>query len=205
MRRTSGVTFDRTSRFDNHILNCVNKASRMLGLLKHTFTFMDKEMFLPLYKTLIRPHLEYATVAWSPFLKKDIFLIENVQSRATKLVKSIRNLSYEERMKRLGLPALRYRQARNDVIQVFKIMQRTDKLDVNTFFKMSTEMRTGGHSFKIVKQQNITTQRANVFSQQVIIPWNSLPTECVNSGILIKFKSSLNDAWKDQPLKFSCI
>ena len=106
----------------------------MLGLVKRTFTFMDKEMFSPLYKTLIRPHLEYATVVWSPFLKKDIFLIENVQRRATKLVKSIRNFSYEERMKRLGLPALRYRGARNDVSQVFKIMQRIDKLDVNTFF-----------------------------------------------------------------------
>ena len=62
-------------------------------------------MFLPLYKALIRPHLEYATVVWSPFLKKDIFLIENVQRRATKIVRSIRNLSYEERLK-LGLTHL---------------------------------------------------------------------------------------------------
>ena len=47
----------------------------MLGLIKRSFSFMDKEMFLPLYKALIRPHLEYATVVWSPFLKKDIFLM----------------------------------------------------------------------------------------------------------------------------------
>ena len=67
-----GVTFESTLRFDHHILNCVNKANRMLGLIKRTFTYMDKVMFLPLFKTLIRPHLEYATVVWSPFLKKDI-------------------------------------------------------------------------------------------------------------------------------------
>ena len=70
----------------------------MFGLIKRTFTCMDKEMFFPLFKTLIRPHLEYATVVWSPFLKKDIFLIENVQRRATKIVKNISNLSYEERL-----------------------------------------------------------------------------------------------------------
>ena len=58
-------------------------------------------MVLPLFKTLIRPHLEYATVVWLPFLKKDIFLIENVQRRAMKIVKKKKksNLSYEERLK----------------------------------------------------------------------------------------------------------
>ena len=57
------VTFESAFRFDRHILNCVNKANRMLGLIKRTFTYMAKEMFLPLFKTLIRPHLEYATAS----------------------------------------------------------------------------------------------------------------------------------------------
>ena len=200
-----GVTFESTLRFDHHILNCVNKANRMLGLIKRTFTYMDTEMFLPLFKTLIRPHLECATVVWSPFLKKDIFLIENVQHRATNIVKTISNLSYEERLRHLGLPTLKYRRDRNDVIQVYKIMNGIDKLDVNTFFKMSTDSRTRGHNFKIVKQQNRTKQRASVFSQRVINPWNSLPKDCVNSDSVNKFKSSLNDAWKDHPEKFSCV
>ena len=165
-----GATFESTLRFDHRILNCVNKANRMLGLIKRTFAYMDKEMFLPLFKTLIRLHLEYATVVWSPFLKKVIFLIENVQRRATKIVKTISNLSYEERLKHLGLPTLKYRQDRNDVIQVYKIMNGIDKLDVNTLFTMSTDSRTRGHNFKIVKQQNRTKQRAGVFSQRVINP-----------------------------------
>ena len=74
-------------------------------------------------------------------------------------------------------------------------MFRIDKLDMNTFVKMSTETQTRGHNFKIAKQQNRTTQRANV--------WNSLHIECVNSDSLNKFRPSLNDAWKDHPLKFS--
>ena len=75
-------------------------------------------------------------------------------------------------------------------------MHGTDKLDMNTFFKMSTDSRTRGH-FKIVKQQNIIKQRANVFSQRANNPWNSLPKDCVNSDSVNNFKSSLNDAWKD--------
>ena len=150
------MTFESTLRFDKHILNCVNKANRMLGLIKRSFSFMDKEMFLPLYKALIRLHLEYATVAWSPFLKKDIFLIENAQRRATKIVKSIRNLNYEGRLKHLGLPTLKYRRERNNMIQVYKIMNGIDKLNVNTFFKLSTDTPTRGHNFKITKQQNRT-------------------------------------------------
>ena len=138
-------------------------------------------------------------------MKKDIFLIENVQRRATKIVRSIRNLSYEERLKHLGLPTLKYRRERNDMIQVYKIMNGNDKLDVNTFFKMSTDTRTRGHNFKITKQQNRTVQRASVFSQRVLTPWNALPEKCVNSDSVNKFKSSLNDAWKDHPEKFSCV
>ena len=99
-----GVTFERILRFDNHTLNCANKTNRILGFIKRSFSFMDKEMFLPLYKALICLHLEIATVVWSPFLKKVIFLIENVQRRATRIVKSIKNLSYEERLKHLVLP-----------------------------------------------------------------------------------------------------
>ena len=66
-------------------------------------------MFLQLYKTLIRPHLEYGSVIWSPYLKKDIYLLENVQRRATKLVKEVKDLPYQDRMKNLGLSTLQYR------------------------------------------------------------------------------------------------
>ena len=54
-------------------------------------------------------------------------------------------------------------------------------------------------------QQNRTVQRASVFSQRVITPWNALPEKCVNSDSINKFKSSLNDAWKEHPEKFSCV
>ena len=78
------------------------------------------EIFLNLYKSVVRPHLEYAVTVCTPLYKKDMIAIENVQRRATKLVKSIRHLTYQERLKILGLPSLEYRRERADVIEVFQ-------------------------------------------------------------------------------------
>ena len=81
-----GVIGDQTLNFSEHISTKVNKANRNLGLFFRTFTYMDKEMFLNLYKSFVRPHLEYAVSVCSPLYKKDMIVIENVQRRATKLV-----------------------------------------------------------------------------------------------------------------------
>ena len=67
----------------------INPAQKNLGIKGKTLTFMDQEMFLTLYKSLVRPHLEYASVIWSPKFKKDKIAIENVQRRATRLVQSL--------------------------------------------------------------------------------------------------------------------
>ena len=60
-------------------------------------------MFLSIYKSVVRRHLEYSSSVWSPMFKKDKILIENVQHRATRLVKCLKHLSYEDRLKTLRL------------------------------------------------------------------------------------------------------
>ena len=67
----------------------------MIGLIKISFESIDKEMFLTLYKTLVRPLLEYCVHAWSPHYETDITLLENVQRRATKMVRDLSHLSLE--------------------------------------------------------------------------------------------------------------
>ena len=93
---------------------------------------MIEEVFVNLYKSLIRPHVEYASVVWNPSCIRDQKLIEGVQTRATKLVTNISELSYEEWLRKLGIPALQYRRA--DMLQVFKIVQGVDKIDPGHFF-----------------------------------------------------------------------
>ena len=89
-----GVTFDPTLTFSRHVGIIVNKANRILGVIKRSFTYMDADMFNVLYKTLIRLHLEYANCIWNPILHKDVKLIESVQRRATKIVPEMKDLPY---------------------------------------------------------------------------------------------------------------
>ena len=92
-----GVIIDQALNFSEHINSKVNKANRNLGMIFRTFTYMDKEIFLNLYKSLVRPHLEYAVTVCTPLYKKDMVAIVSVQRRATKFVKSICHLTYQER------------------------------------------------------------------------------------------------------------
>ena len=198
-----GVTFESNLKFDKHINNIVSKAQRTLALIKHTFDYMDRDMFLILYKSIIRPLLEYATCVWSPYLKKDIRKLESVQRRATKLVKDICNFSYEERLRSLGLPTLEYRRDRNDMIQVFKALHGFDDIEWINMFTLSSSNSTRGHSLKLYKKQCRTTQRLNSFAVRIVDQWNSLLDSTVTAKSLNAFKSALNDEDWHQ-FKFTC-
>ena len=159
-------------------------------------------MFIPLYKSLIRPHLEYATVVWNPVLKKDIIAIENVQRRATKLITGFKEKSYENRLKERRIPTLYYRRRWADMIQLYKIMNKYDMVEIKSITR-STETRTRGHEYKHCKGHNQSRRSSNRFSARVINPWNNLPNETVKKDSVNSFKSSLNNAWKRVDCKFS--
>ena len=98
-----GVTIDSKLTFEHHMNEKINKTNSTMGLIGRTFTCLDEETFLLLYKVLVRPHLEYANALWSPYKIKDITAIENVQRRATKLVPSLKNLEYSDGKRSHGL------------------------------------------------------------------------------------------------------
>jgi len=73
---------------------CIKSAARVrsiLGLIRRQFRRLDKDGFLLVYKTYVRPHIEYCIQAWSPHLNKDIHCLEAVQRAATKLVPHFAN------------------------------------------------------------------------------------------------------------------
>ncbi len=106
-----GVTTVSNLKVSHQCKEAAGKANRMLGFIKGNFSFKNKNIILPLYNSLVRPHLEYAVQFWSPHLAKDMAKLKVVQRRATKMIPSFRDKSYEERLSRLSLFSL----SRNDV------------------------------------------------------------------------------------------
>ena len=73
----------------------------MVGLIRRNITYKYKKLIIPLYKTIVRLHLEYCIQAWIPY-RRDIDTLKCIQRRTTKVFPELRDLSYEERMKECG-------------------------------------------------------------------------------------------------------
>ena len=115
------------------------KGNQILGLIRRNVVYKEKELIIPLYKTIVRPHLEYCIQAWRPYRKKDIDMLERVQRRATIMIPKLRNISYEMRLKECGLTTPETRRLRGDQIEVFKILNGYENIDRIFFHSQGRE------------------------------------------------------------------
>ena len=131
--RDLGIIVSDTLKSTDQCAAAYNKANRILGLIKRTVVSRDPSILVALYKSLVRPHLEFCCSAWSPHYKKDRTLIERIQHRFTRLFKDLQKLDYSERLNHLGLWTLEERRNRADLIEVFKLCkgQRTNSCACN--------------------------------------------------------------------------
>ena len=181
-----GVIVDSELSFDRHISEKVKKATSMFAVIRRIFHHLNEETLIPLYKSLVRTHLDYASSVWAPYRMKHVELIEGVQRRATKQLPGTKNLTYAERLRRLKVPTLSYRRVRGDMIEVYKIiMIISGKYDAKAgnFIKMHADntQRTGtrGNSKKLFHQRARLEVRRHSFNVRVVQTWNSLPDEIV--------------------------
>ena len=168
-----GVIFDCKLSFDVHIQSAISKANKIVGIIKRTFTYLSRKSFILLYKSLVRPRLEYANVIWFPYLKRQSSAIEKIQRRVTRLLFDPDTLNYRHRMYYLRLPSLKYRRLRADMIQVYKIINGIDDLDCRDFLVKLIQIEHAiRHNFCV--KYCITNKIKYYFSIRVVPKWNQL-------------------------------
>ncbi len=116
------------------VLTAANKAREMLYFIKMSFTCLTKKIFISIYRALVRPHLEQSIQVNCPYLKKDIYHLERIQRAATRWVKGLRDLSYEDRLRKLKLQSLEKSRIRNVLVLTHKIMFHQINLEASKLF-----------------------------------------------------------------------
>ena len=207
MEKDLGITIDSEMSFEEHISNKVRVANAIVGLMRRSFSFLDPSSFKNLFCAFVRPHLEYGQSVWAPHLQKHIKSIENVQIRATKLVDGLKDLDYEERLKRCNLTTLRFRRMRGDMIEMWKHFNVYERDILSpSFTPKERPIRNGCHKFQLYQRRSADGERGiqtNSFYFRTIDVWNGLPSSVVEAKTLDSFKNNLDEAWESHPVKYA--
>ena len=161
-------------------------------MIMRNFRFKLRNVMLPLYKSILRPHLDYCVQAQRLHYRKDIDKLEKVQRRATKMVEGLEGYSYSDRLRILGRTTLETRFLRADMIEVFKILKGLENVDLERFFHVVGGDGRRGHIFKLFKRRCRLDVGRFKFANRVCEEWNGLDDDVVEVGSVNAFKRRLD-------------
>ncbi len=179
--RDLGVLVSSDLKLGDQCAAAAAKANWKFGVYKKAFASREKCLWQTLWKTHIRPHLEHAIQAWSPYLAKDIDVLERVQRRVSKHIAGLSSLSYPERLEALGWTTLKDRRTRGDVILAYQHLKGNACVDIGWKWATPLSQLTGpagsvrANSTRLAPTIAKTKQRENFLTSRVAAPLKALP------------------------------
>ena len=184
-------------------------ANWALGQLMRSFHYRKSSCLVPLYKTFVRPKLEHAVAAWSPWLEGDKDTLEAVQKRLVRNISDKVGDTYEERLESVGLTTLTERRERGDMIESFKVVNGFNNVNKNEWFEFrsaentratrsTVEVREGEQQDRkdVMFMGNVRLEtRKHFFTVRVISKWNQIPDRVKSSKSVDAFKNGY-DEWR---------
>lgn len=195
-----GVTLSENATFSTHIGNITTSAKRLASWTLRTFQSRSQEVVMLLYKTYVRPILEYSCALWSPHLIKDITAIEAIQRSITAKIEGLENLNYWERLKELNLYSLQRRRERYQIIHMYKIFKDIIPNELNLNFYETHRHGTMCKRPKLnLRNQRLSTLRNQYFTSIGPALFNSIPGYIKSSKSVNAFKNNLDTFLKFVP------
>ena len=151
-----------------YISEIVSKAHQRANCIVRSFSSGDIHLLVRAFIVYVRPIVEYNSVIWSPVAKHDIELVGKVQHFTTRL-RGLRNLSYCDRLTKLGLCTLELCRLHLDLLYCYKIVFGLVNVNFDDFFALSTNTNTRGHKYKLFKPRCTASIRQKFFVDRVIM------------------------------------
>ena len=189
-----GVTIESKLNWNMHIKSCVNKASKVLGLVKRTVGYTSPvKVKKQMYISLVRSIVEYASQVWSGTTIQNVLLLERLQRSATRYILQRDGLNYRERLLELNMLPLTYRREYFDLCMFFKALRNYCDLDVNqqVTFTRNTEhvTRNSADQSKLQVPKTNTELYKKTYFKRIVFSWNKLPANIRNLSDLNVFKN----------------
>jgi hypothetical protein len=169
-------------------------ANFVLGQITRAFQYRDKKTFVQLYKQYVRPHLEFAVQAWSPWNQGDKDILERVQRRAVSMVSGLRSRDYEDRLKELNLTTLEERRHQADMLLMYKICTGKDGMAKEDWFSpapaAAARTRLNADPLNVRPNHGRLDVRRHFFTVRAGEPWNEIPGQIKRAATVAAFKKA---------------